>query len=94
MARRRGRKRGRSKHKIPILATAGAAVFALNAYGGYKRDGAQGVAWNTVGTDHSGRFDVNQFIVNVTPPVIGALGSMLAAKFGINRYIKIPMVKL
>lgn len=101
MARFR-RKKGSSRRskKIPVLATAGVAVFALNAYNGYmgkagSQGGGKGIAWTTLGIDNGGNFQVKQFAENMLPLVAGIGGSALAAKFKMNRYISgIPLFKL
>ena len=96
MARRRYKKsrRGGSK-KIPVLATSGALVFGIKAYNGYKATGADGLMWNTVGVDVSGKFHPAKFVENMMPVIAGVGGSMVAGKMKANRYLSsIPFVKL
>jgi len=99
--RRYGKKRSsRRSKKIPVLATAGALVFGMNAYNGYmgkagSQGGAKGVAWTTVGIDNGGNFQMHQLIKNVAPVAIGVIGSAAASKFKLNRYLSgIPLFKL
>ena len=90
----------RRSKKIPILATAGAAAYGLNAYTQYNAAGGgapgqKALIWNTIGIDSAGTFHMDKFLMNITPPVVGALGSMGASKLGLNRYLaKVPLVKL
>ena len=92
MARRK--RSGHKSRKIPLLATAGAAVFALHAYDGYKQSGANGFAYNTIGVSQ-GTFHMDTFVANMMPLVAGVGGSMLASKTKANRYLAgIPMIKL
>lgn len=100
MARFKRKKSSHRSKKIPVLATAGVAVFALNAYSGYmgkagSQGGGKGIAWTTLGIDNAGKFQTAQFVENVMPLVAGIGGSALAAKFKLNRHISsIPMFKL
>ena len=100
MARFRRKKSSRRSKKIPVLATAGVGVFALNAYSGYmgkagSQGGAKGIAWTTLGIDNSGKFVMSQFIENMAPLAVGIIGSAAASKFGLNRRISaIPVFKL
>ena len=95
MAKRRSKKRGGSRSKkIPVLATTGAAVFALKGVKAYQETGYNGLMWNTLGVDVAGKFHAAKFLENMAPPAIGAAGSMLAAKMKVNRYISgIPFLK-
>lgn len=85
--------RRHARQKIPMLATAGIVAYAVNAYNGYKQAGVNGLSYNTIGVSE-GKFHLDQFGRNVMAPAAGIAGSMLAAKFGANRYIsKIPFFK-
>lgn len=88
-------KQHRKAHKkIPVLATTGLAVFALNAINEYRANGVDGLKWATLGVNKNGVWQADKFIANLTPPAAGIGGSMLAAKTGANRYISsVPMVK-
>jgi hypothetical protein len=93
---RRYRKKSRSRHtkKVPVLATVGSLAYGLNAYEGYKSGGTKGLVWNTVGVDASGKFSMQKFITNIAPPAVGIVGSMVASKMKVNRYISgIPWFK-
>jgi hypothetical protein len=94
MVRHRKKSRSHRSRKVPILATVGAAAYALNAYEGYKSGGTKGFVWNTVGVDASGNFSMTKFVMNVKAPAAGIIGSALASKFKLNRYISgIPVFK-
>lgn len=94
-----GERKMAKKRKLPLLATAGALVFAANAYTGYTKGNAAGAGWPgfrwaTIGVANDGKFYMDQFIKNILPPAVGAAGSMIAAKTGVNRYIQsVPFVK-
>ena len=91
---RRGRKKGsRRKQKIPILATAGMIVGLKNLYDGYKEGGTHRVMVSLTGYDPNYGFNWKWATATI-PMVLGAGGSMLAAKTGINRYVKVPYFKL
>lgn len=86
--------------KLPLLAMAGAVTYGLNAYNGYMGTagggaGANGLKWNTLGIDNTGKFNKSKFFMNCLPLIVGIGGSLVAAKTGMNRYIAaIPFVKL
>lgn len=90
-------KKKRSGHrskKIPVFATAGVAAYGLQAYKGYKAGGlTEAAAW-LIGTDASGKFHPDWLIRDVSPVLVGAVGSAAASKLGLNRYVKVPIFKL
>jgi len=91
----RKRKSARKSKKIPILATAGALAFGWYVYERTKAEGLNGLKASTIGVDTAGKWHANAFIRNVAPLAIGAGGSALGAKLGLNRYFaKIPFFKL
>lgn len=91
---RKHKKSGHRSKKIPVLASAGIAAYGLQAYRGYKAGGlTEAAAW-MIGTDASGKFHAEWLLRDLSPVVVGAVGSMVAAKSGINRYVKVPMFKL
>jgi hypothetical protein len=94
MARRYHKKHsGHKSRKIPLLATAGVAAYALNIYND-RGNGVNGFKWQALGIDNSGKFEGAKFIQVMTPPLIGILGSAAASKFKLNRYISgIPVFK-
>lgn len=84
----------RGSKKIPVLATAGAGIFALRAYEQYKMaPGWKGLAWGTLGIDNKGKLVTSQFVSNMAPLAIGIGASILASKVKANRYVSIPMFK-
>jgi len=92
--------RMKKNRKLPVFATAGAAIYGLNAYAGYKGvggagSGVNGLKWNTLGIDNAGVFHWDKFLANSLPLIVGVGGSMVAARTGMNRYISaIPFVKM
>ena len=88
------RKRSSKSRKIPVLATAGMAAFGLQAYNGYKAGGVKEMMVWTIGTDSNGKFHPEWLVRNAMPIVAGAAGSMIATKAKINRYVRVPFVKL
>ena len=90
MAKRK--KGGRRKQKISIAAAAGMVVGIKELWTAYQAGGGQRVmsaltGWN--GTDFNWRR------ATATIPMIGgAAVSMVAAKVGLNRYIRIPWFKI
>lgn len=91
-------KKKRTSHKskkIPVLATAGVAIFALNAIREYQANGPNGLAWAALGTEANGKFHTDKFLMNVAPIIVGVGGSMIASKTRMNRHLSaIPMFKL
>jgi len=88
----------RGSKKIPILATVGAGLFALEAYNGWQGKtgagtGINGLKWSTLGIDNKGKFQMAKLIQNLTPVAVGVGGSILASKVKANRYVSIPMFK-
>lgn len=95
----RKKRSGRREKKIPVLATAGAAIFAMRVYDGYRgaggsKAGVPGIAWTTIGMDNSGKIQGKKIVNNLAPLAIGIGGSMLASRMGANRYLKLPFIKL
>jgi len=86
--------------KLPLFATAGAAVYGMNAYHAYTvgnnaGKGMAGLRWATLGIANDGKFYWSQFVMNSLPLIVGVGGSMVAAKTGMNRYVQsIPFVKM
>jgi hypothetical protein len=86
--------------KLPLLAMAGATAYGLRAYAGYEgKDGSEpgvkGLLWSTLGVNSAGKWDSKRFVMLVTPVAIGAVGSLLASKSGVNKMISaIPFVKM
>lgn len=92
MARRK--KYSRKSKKIPMLATAGIAAYALNIYND-RGNGMNGIRWQALGIENNGTFNSGKFVQVMTPPVVGVVGSALASKFKLNRYLSsVPFVKL
>jgi len=97
MAKRRYKKsRGHSKRKIPIAATLGAVAPAVMiATSG--RD-ARGMAKDAVLAYTGFNVDSKEFHIGSAYGLMaiaaGAGVSMAASKFGLNRYIQVPMFKL
>lgn len=88
----------RRSNKIPILALAGAGIFALKMVEGYQgkagsAPGYKGLAWTSLGIDNKGKFIPQKFVENMIPPAVGIGASMLAAKAKANRYVSIPFFK-
>jgi len=93
----------RPKPKIPLLATGGAAVFGYQVY----KD-LQGSAGGSVGKALWENFGVNvgyagtttspimlgQALKGMAPLIAGLAGSLIAAKTGVNKYVKLPWIKL
>jgi hypothetical protein len=84
----------RKSKKIPLLASAGAAVYAYNIYND-RGNGVNGIRWQALGIDSSGVFRSEKLVQVMTPVAVGLIGSMAASKFKLNRYLSgIPMFKL
>ena len=92
MARRR-KKGGRRRQKIPIAATAGMLVGIKNLYDSYKEGGTGRVMISLTGYDPNYGFNWKWATATI-PMVAGAAVSMAASKFGLNRHIRIPYVKI
>ena len=93
MAKRK--RSGRKSKKIPALATAGLIAAGFQAYKGYQAGGVTEMAAWTVGTDSEGKFHPDWLLRNVMPIAAGALGSAVASKLKVNRYISsVPFFKL
>lgn len=98
MARRKKRGGKRSK-KIPLAATAGVAAalipIASQAMGGDFVGAANALAERFTGySPASGTFNPAALQAGLMPILLGIGVSMLAAKAGINRYMRIPFIKL
>lgn len=90
----------RHKQKLPLLATGGAAVYAYNIYSQQKThapgpDKTINIVYNATGFNiATGKMDWTKAFQVFAPPVIGAAGSMLMSRMGMNRYLsKVPFVK-
>lgn len=83
---------GRRRRKIPIIATAGLVMGLLNFMDKYK-ESRHAAMVSLTGYDPNYGFNW-KWATSTIPIVIGAAGSMVAAKSGINRYMNIPMFKL
>ena len=92
MARRR-KKGGRRKQKIPIAATAGMIFGLKNLYDSYKEGGSGRAMIALTGYDPNYGFNW-KWATSTIPMVTGAAVSMAASKFGLNRHIRIPYVKI
>ena len=92
MARRK-KSRGRRRRKIPIAATAGMLIGLKNLWDGYKAGGTSRAMICLTGYDPNYGFNWKWATATI-PMVAGAGVSMVAAKSGLNRYIKIPIFKL
>jgi len=91
MARRK-RKGTRRKQKIPIIATIGLLVALKKSWDLRSQPNRLVEAWTGYQPDNN-TFNLRNASCLI-PAVAGTVGSMAAAKIGLNRYIKIPMVKL
>lgn len=90
---RRRKKGGRRKQKIPIAATAGMIFGLLELKKAYTSGGSHAAMVALTGYDPN--FGWNYKWARATiPMVLGAGVSMVAAKSGINRYVKVPFVKI
>ena len=96
MARRRYKKSRRSgKRKIPMLATAGAAIYGMNVIDGYMKEGIPLAKLRAMGIEYDGHFNMSRAISNFAPVLVGVVGSAAASKFRLNRYLSgIPVFKL
>ena len=65
----------------------------LNLYDKIKNEDRAAAMVSLTGYDPNYGFNW-KWATSTIPMVIGAAGSMVAAKSGINRYIKVPMFKL
>ena len=93
MARRR-KKGGRRRRKISIFAAAGFIAGLKNLWDGYQSGGTAQVMINLTGYNvASGTFNWRWATAGI-PMLMGAAGSMVAAKTGLNRYLNIPWFKL
>ena len=92
MARRR-KKGGRRRQKIPIIATAGMILGLKNLYDSYNAGGIDRAMISLTGYDANYGWNW-KWATSTIPMVIGAAGSMVAAKSGINRHLRIPYIKL
>ena len=102
MARRKGKRSRKAAKKIPIIAIAGASVGTIGAIQEAKANGAeQGMRYFVMaytGFDTKGDHAWNAGGVNLmngaAPALIGAIGSKVASKVGLNRYLSaIPYLK-
>ena len=89
---KRRKKGGRRKQKIPLAATAGMIIGIKNLYDAYRVSPANAMMALT-GLNVNMKFDWRTATATI-PMVAGAGVSMVAAKSGLNRYIKIPYIKL
>ena len=87
------RKGGRRRQKIPIAATVGMLIGLKNLWEGYKAGGTGRALICLTGYDENYGFNWKWATATI-PMVAGAGISMIAAKSGINRYIKVPFVKI
>ena len=99
VARRKRRGGRRRKSKIPIAATAGFAAAFLpviqTAMSGNLTAAASQLSSRFTGYDAvTGSFNPAALMAGLAPIVIGTLVSMAASKAGLNRYAKVPMVKI
>jgi hypothetical protein len=96
MARyRRKKSHGHKSRKIPLLATVGVAAYGANIYNGYKAGQLPGATFAALGVNASGQFSMAQFGKSIAPVAVGVIGSMIASKTGVNRYLaKVPLFKL
>lgn len=83
----------RRRQKIPILATSGMLIGLKNLWVAYKEGGTHRAMVALTGYDPNYGFNW-KWATALIPMALGGLGSMIAAKSGINRYIRIPYVKL
>jgi hypothetical protein len=94
MARRYHKKHSSHKKKIPILATAGVLGTGIYVYEAYKVGGPSTLMHALTGMNPNGSFVLHDAMVTYTPAIIGVLGSAIASKTHINRYMSgIPMFK-
>ena len=94
MARRYHKKHSSHKKKIPLLATAGVVGTGIYIYNAYMSGGTAKMAHALTGTDASGKFYLQDALVTYTPAIIGVVGSAIASKTHINRYMSgIPVFK-
>jgi len=89
------KKKGKSRRrqKIPILATAGMIIGMKNLWDAYKEGGTGRAMISLTGYDPNYGFNW-RWATSSIPMFLGAGGSMVAAKSGVNRYIKVPVFKL
>lgn len=99
MARRKKGSRRRSKKKISIMTVGGLLAGFHYGYRGYKKGGfMEGVRWYIdamTGFDiQEGRFSAASLMKGAVPLIGGVVGSKVMTKFGVNRSLNIPYVKL
>jgi len=93
MARRKKSRRASSK-KIPILATMGVVASGMSIYQNVKDDHVNGIR-TSMGLDDIGGWHADWAFKTVGPVVLGSVGSALASRFKLNRYLsKVPIFKL
>lgn len=91
---RRTSKHSSHKKKIPLLATAGVAGTALYVAEAYKNGGSKSAMHALTGMTTDGTFVMHDAIVTYTPAIVGVIGSAVASKLHINRYMSgVPVFK-
>jgi len=85
----------RSKKKIPIFATAGALAAGMTIVQGYKDYGNEGLRYYATGVGNEGNFDSSRVVKTYMPVIVGVVGSAVASKLKVNRYLStVPIFKL
>ena len=93
MAKRR-KKGGRRRQKIPIFATAGMIAGLLETYKAYKTGGTSHMVLRLTGYHMDQNLWNWKWATAGIPMIIGPAASMVASKAGLNRYVKVPYIKL
>jgi hypothetical protein len=98
------KKGGHKSKKIPMAATAGAAIYGYGIYQGWLGKngsgpgavpGIRGAQYAALGIDNNGQFHLMDSIKAVAPVIVGAGISIMASKLGINRKLaKVPLFNL
>ena len=88
------RKSASRSRKIPVMGTIGAVATGLTIYEGYKNAGTDGLRYTATGIGEDGKFHMDRALSTYAPVIAGSVGSAIAAKMKLNRFIKLPFVKL
>lgn len=94
MARHRKHRKG-GKKKIPILATAGVVGTGMYIANAYQTGGTAKALHAMTGMSADGSFNLHDAMVTYTPVIVGVVGSAIASKSHVNRYMsRVPMFNL
>lgn len=98
MPNKKKKNRKKPQKKIPVLtamgALAGVAPHLDLIFKGQFREGTAGILKVYTGYNYANRtFDIGHLKDGLLPLAIGALGSIIASKLGINRRLSLPFIK-